>query len=104
MRISWPNSQAEDENNGASTVKTIEWARRLPKRVMNGPTRLDTWAKVKGLAKFADEHGMTFGRLMVGRKVGHTLQVIDVVDRQTREKARKMEAPADLQVLFTKIF
>lgn len=65
--------------------------------------RLDTWAKVKGLAKFADEHGMTFGRLMVGRKVGHTLQVIDVVDRQTREKARKMEAPADLQVLFTKI-
>jgi type III restriction enzyme len=59
-------------------------------------SRLDTWEKVKGLAKFADEHEVAFGRLMVGRKVGDALQVVDVADRQTREKARKMGAPAEL--------
>ncbi len=63
-------------------------------------SRLDTWAKVKGLAKFADEHGVSFGRLMVGRKVGDKLQVVDVADHKTREKARKMGAPADLEALF----
>jgi type III restriction enzyme len=66
-------------------------------------SRLDTWAKVKGLAKFADEHGVTFGRLMVGRKIGDTLQVVDVADHQTREKARKMGAPADLEALFEEL-
>lgn len=63
-------------------------------------SRLDTWAKVKGLAKFADEHGVSFGRLMVGRKVGDALQVVDVSEHQIREKARKMGAPADLEALF----
>ena len=63
-------------------------------------SRLDTWAKVKGLAKFADEHEVSFGRLMVGRKVGDTLQVVDVADHKIREKARKMGAPADLEALF----
>lgn len=63
-------------------------------------TRLDTWAKVKGLAKFADDHEVSFGRLMVGRKVGDALEVVDVADHKTREKARKMGAPADLQALF----
>lgn len=66
-------------------------------------SRLDTWAKVKGLAKFADEHEVTFGRLMVGRKVGDALQVVDVADHQIREKARKMGAPADLEALFEEL-
>lgn len=66
-------------------------------------SRLDTWAKVKGLAKFADEHEVTFGRLMVGRKVGDALQVVNVADHQIREKARKMGAPADLEALFEKL-
>ena len=66
-------------------------------------SRLDTWAKVKGLAKFADEHEVTMGRLMVGRKVGDALQVVDVADHKIREKARKMGAPADLEVLFEKV-
>jgi len=65
-------------------------------------SRLDTWAKVKGLARFADEHGVAFGRLMVGRKFGDALQVVDVADHQTREKARRMGAPADLEALFEK--
>jgi hypothetical protein len=55
---------------------------------------------VKGLAKFADDHEISFGRLMVGRKVGDKLEVVDVADHKTREKARKMGAPADLESLF----
>ncbi len=66
-------------------------------------SRLDTWAKVKGLAKFADEHEVSFGRLMVGRKVGDALQVLDVADHQIRDKARKMGAPADLEALFEEV-
>lgn len=65
--------------------------------------RIDTWAKVKGLAKFSDEHGVAFGRLMVGRRIGDNLQIVDVADYQTREKARKMGAPADLEALFEDI-
>jgi type III restriction enzyme len=66
-------------------------------------SRLDTWAKVKGLATFADEHEVSFGRLMVGRKLGDSLQVVDVADFRTRERARKMGAPADLEALFRTI-
>ena len=66
-------------------------------------TRLDTWAKVKGLAKFADEHELMFGRLMVGRKVGDALQVVDVAVHKIREKALRMGAPADLEGLFSEL-
>jgi type III restriction enzyme len=63
-------------------------------------SRLDTWAKVRGLAKFAQKHEGHFGRLMVGRKVGDTLQTVDVADHEIRAKAIKMGAPADLEALF----
>lgn len=52
------------------------------------------------LARFADDHEVSFGKLMVARKIGDTLQVVDVADHQIREKARKMGAPADLEALF----
>jgi type III restriction enzyme len=63
-------------------------------------TRTDTWAKAKGLAKFADDHGMEFGRLIIGRVVGEQLQVADMNDPATREKARRMGAANDLESLF----
>lgn len=63
-------------------------------------SRLDTWAKVKGLARFADAHEVSFGRLMVGRKVGEKLEVVDVSDHTIRAKARQMGAAADLEALF----
>jgi type III restriction enzyme len=63
-------------------------------------SRTDTWAKVKGLAKFADQHHFEFGRLMVSRKKDGKLQFVDVSDAKIREKARKMGAPADLEALF----
>jgi type III restriction enzyme len=66
-------------------------------------SRLDTWAKVKGLATFADSHEVAFGRLMVGRKSGDILEVVDVADHKCREKARKMGAPADLEALFNEL-
>lgn len=63
-------------------------------------TRADTWAKAKGLAVFADEHGMDFGRLIIGRKKGSQLQVADMNDPATRDKARKMQSQNDLESLF----
>jgi len=56
-------------------------------------------AKVKGLAKFADDHDVDFGRLLVGRKKDGKLQVINVTERKHRDKARKMSSPNDLEAL-----
>ena len=63
-------------------------------------TRTDTWAKVKGLAKFADEHGMHFGGLYIGRKKNGRLEVVNVCDRDVREKARRMQSANELEGLF----
>lgn len=52
------------------------------------------------VAVFADEHGMDFGRLIIGRKNGSQLQVVDMNDPATREKARKMQSQNDLESLF----
>jgi type III restriction enzyme len=66
-------------------------------------SRLDTWAKTKGLAKLAEEHHLEFGRLMVGRKKDGIIQVVDVSDAKTRARALKMGAPADLEALFEEV-
>jgi len=74
----------------------------LPKDILepHDDTRADTWAKAKGLAVFADEHGMDFGRLIIGRKKGSQLQVVDMNDPATREKARNMQSQNDFESLF----
>lgn len=64
-------------------------------------TRTDTWAKIRGLAAFADEHGLEFGRLIVARKRAAGLQVVDVNKTATRERARRMQSPNDLESLFS---
>lgn len=63
-------------------------------------SRTDTWAKVRGLARFADEHHLEFGRLLVGRKKGGRLEIVNVADGSVREKARRMQSPNDLEALF----
>lgn len=63
-------------------------------------SRTDTWAKLKGLARFADEHHLSFGKIIVGRLKEGEIQTIDVSDAKTREQARKIGAPADLESLF----
>jgi hypothetical protein len=61
---------------------------------------VDTWAKAKGLAAFADLHGMNFGRLMIVRKKGSQFQSVDLNDPTTRRKARKMQSQNELESLF----
>ncbi len=63
-------------------------------------TRTDTWAKAKGLAVFADKHGIDFGRLIVARKKNNLWQFADVNKIDTRAKARKMQSNNDLESLF----
>lgn len=63
-------------------------------------SRTDTWAKAKGLATFADSHGVDFGRLVIARRKGDQFQFADMNDRATRDKARKMQSPNDLESLF----
>jgi type III restriction enzyme len=63
-------------------------------------SRTDTWAKAKGLAVFADSHGIEFGRMMIARKKGDQFQFADMNDRAMRDKARKMQSPNDLESLF----
>ena len=63
-------------------------------------SRADTWAKAKGLATFADMHGMEFGRLIIARRKGQQFQMADMNDKATREKARRMQSQNDLESLF----
>jgi type III restriction enzyme len=63
-------------------------------------SRTDTWAKAKGLAEFADKHGMEFGRLIIARKKDKSWQLADVNDPKTRGKARRMQSSSDLESLF----
>lgn len=63
-------------------------------------TRADTWAKAKGLAVFAEEHGMEFGRLIIARKKGNGFQLADVNHPATRKIARTLQSQNDLESLF----
>ena len=63
-------------------------------------TRDDTWAKAKGLAVFAEEHGLEFGRLIIARKKGNMWQLADVNDPATRKIARTLQSQNDLESLF----
>lgn len=63
-------------------------------------SRTDTWAKAKGLAEFADRHGVDFGQLVFARKKNKTWQMADVNEMRTRAKARRMQSGSDLESLF----
>jgi hypothetical protein len=63
-------------------------------------SRADTWAKAKGLAVFADLHGMDFGQLIIARKKDGQFQMADMNQKVTRDRARKMQSQNDLESLF----
>lgn len=63
-------------------------------------SRTDTWAKAKGLAQFADKHGLDFGRLVIARKKDKVWQLADLNEMKTRAKARRMQSASDLESLF----
>jgi type III restriction enzyme len=66
-------------------------------------SRADTWAKAKGLAVFAESHGMEFGRLIIARKKGKVFQFADVNDPAIRKKAVVMQSQNDLESLFASV-
>ena len=63
-------------------------------------SRSDAWAKAKGLATFADLHGMEFGRLIFARKHNNEFQKLDMNDKDTRRRARNMQSQNELEALF----
>lgn len=63
-------------------------------------SRKDTWAKVRGMARFAEKHHIHYGRMIVGRKSGGRLQIIDVSNASVRRRAIGMQSPNDLDALF----
>jgi type III restriction enzyme len=64
-------------------------------------SRADTWAKAKGLATFADNHGMEFGRMIIARKQGTAYEKVDINDKTKRQRARIMQSHSDLESLFS---
>lgn len=60
----------------------------------------DTWAKVKGLAQFADRHGNQFGRLEIVIVDKGQIKRIDVNKPTVREKARRVQSNNDIDALF----
>ncbi|MBM3858318.1 MAG: hypothetical protein FJ395_01560 [Verrucomicrobia bacterium] len=65
-------------------------------------TRTDTIPKAVGLAKFADEHGEVFGRLIIARKQNEQWQLADMSDETTRERTKQIQPAADVELLFVK--
>jgi len=63
-------------------------------------TRIDVLPKAIGLAKFAEEHGNKFGRLIISRKNGKNWQYLDMNDKLTREKTLKLSQHSSLESLF----
>jgi type III restriction enzyme len=63
-------------------------------------SRVDTVPKAKGLAKFADEPGEEFGRLIVARKESGKMQIADVQEKSVREKIKKMQPASSVDGLF----
>jgi len=68
------------------------------------PSRTDTYAKAKGLAKYAKDHGERLGRLMIikaeGSQAPYALSAFDVNDPDTREKVLKLKGNSELAGLY----
>ena len=66
----------------------------------HNPSFVDTVPKAIGLAKFADEHGEEFGRIIIARKKGEQWQYADLQDKQSRERIKAMQPGSDVAKLF----
>lgn len=63
--------------------------------------RTDTWAKAKGMAKYADEHGVNFGKILIGRLGKNGIETVDLNNAVVRKRALKMTSANDLESLFS---
>jgi len=61
---------------------------------------MDALPKAIGLAKFAEEHGKEFGRLIFARKKGGKWEFADMCEKPTRETTLKMKPGSDIGSLF----
>lgn len=70
------------------------------------PAEDDTYAKAKGMAQFARDHGVQFGRLLMikihGPKGSEVISYFDVNDPNTRKKALELRSNNEVQFLYGK--
>ncbi|MGB0742911.1 MAG: hypothetical protein ACPGSB_00160, partial [Opitutales bacterium] len=68
------------------------------------PSEDDTYAKAKGLAQYARDHGSQFGRLLMckvdGPKGSEVISSFDVNDPDTKDKVLKMKGNDEVQGLY----
>ena len=68
------------------------------------PAEDDTYAKAKGLAQYARDHGSQFGRLLMckvdGKEGSEEISSFDVNDPDTKEKVLKMKGNNEVQGLY----
>lgn len=70
----------------------------------HNPKLTDAWAKAKGMAHFADKHGMVFGRIEMVKVEGegkHTrIRRLNFQNQSIRDQAKKMNSSTDLDNLY----
>lgn len=71
------------------------------------PSEDDTYAKAKGLAQYARDHGDMFGRLLMckvdGPEGSEKISAFDVNDPDVREKVLKLRSNEDVQGLYVNL-
>jgi type III restriction enzyme len=64
------------------------------------PGKTDTIPKAIGLAKFADEHGEEFGRMIIASKQGERWLVADLSNKTTRERIKTLQPANTIDCLY----
>ena len=66
----------------------------------HSPALTDGYAKAKGLAKFAADHRMDFGRIEVIRLVGQVIHRLDLMNATNRKRVLSVDSNAALDLIF----
>jgi type III restriction enzyme len=63
----------------------------------------DAWYKARGLAKYADQHGLQFGRIEMIIVDGEIVKKLDLCDEQLRKKVLTITSNEQLRQLFDEV-
>jgi type III restriction enzyme len=66
----------------------------------HSPALSDSYAKAKGLARFAAKHAMCFGRIELIRLDAQEIKRLDLIDVATRKKVLAVDSNAGLDLVF----